>query len=365
MHLNKRVLILENFYPLQTRSLRIENSLKNLGYAVDSVLWNRNGLEVENNEGQYVHTKAAKNKLQKLFGIYHYYRYLIKLLKTKNYDILIAVHWDMLFLCSILKVNKKLIYDNLDMPTHKFLILRRLFRLIELIGLRNTDAIIFASRFFKDFYNDNIPSIIFENKPSKSIYKDFKDKKRNSNEITISFFGTLRYLDILKNLIDAVGNFSSYNLIIKGSGFAEDLVKYIKLKAYSNVVLEVGWYDYNDLGKLFSNVDLIWAAYPNRDFNVKYAISNKFFESLIFNKPCIFSEKTKLGTYIEKEGLGFTVNPYSTESIRLLLEKIRGKKLINQLKINQREYIENSTLFWEDNQVKLDELISLLYKIDN
>ena len=36
---------------------------------------------------------------------------------------------------------------------------------------------------------------------------------------------------------------------------------------------------------------MVWAAYPNKDYNVKYAISNKFFESLVYEKPTFFSKE--------------------------------------------------------------------------
>ncbi|AXT57335.1 glycosyl transferase family 1 [Aquimarina sp. AD1] len=354
MQFNKKILVVENLYPLQTRSFRIENSLVNNDQDVDSIMWNRNGVEVTNEKNHFVFTKISRNKFRKLISIYSYYKFIKQQLKKKDYDVLIASHWDMLFLCFLLKKkNQNLVYDNLDMPTHKYFVVRKFFRILELIALLRTDGIIYASRFFKEFYSSKIPSVVIENKPLKYITKDYKSINNEGGKLTVAFLGTLRYIKSLKILMDAVGNLPNMNLIIKGSGFAEELIEYKKQKGYPNVTLEVGWYNYDDLGKLFLKTDLIWAAYPSKDFNVKYAISNKYFESLIFNKPCIFAENTKLGDFVIANNLGFTVDPYNKLAIESLLIKINNNRpVINKVKTSQVNHSLNEK-FWEDEEKKL------------
>ena len=354
MQYNKSILVVENFYPLQTRSLRIEQSLKKYGYNVHSVMWNRNNVAVSPVEGHHVYTKTSRSKFKKLISIFFYYRHLKNIVRGQKYNVLIASHWDMLFLCSLLKgSNHVLIYDNLDMPTHKYDLIRNLFRQVEILALRKTTGILYASRFFKDFYRKDIPSMILENKPLKYVFKGFVDQPIKP-KITISFFGTLRYSESLKLLIDVVGKMGNVNLVIKGSGFAEELISYKESKNYSNVILDVGWYNYDDLGKIFSKTDVIWAAYPSKDFNVKYAISNKFFESMLFNKPGIFAANTELGSFVSAKGMGYTVDPYSFNSI---------ESMLNELLKNEGESVKQTKqvlakfkpkeIFWEDEEEKL------------
>ena len=90
-----------------------------------------------------------------------------------------------------------------------------------------------------------------------------------------------------------------------------------------------GAYSFSQIPKIYEQSDLIWAAYPNKDYNVVYAISNKFHESMSCGKPCIYADKTKLGKYVSINNIGYTVDPYSEKAIRTL---------INQIKDNLPEY---------------------------
>lgn len=356
---NKNILIVENFFPLQTRSLRIENSLLNNGFNVHSVMWNRNGIIVNEHKNHIVFTKISRNKLRKLLSIYSYYRFIKKLLVKTQYNVIIASHWDMLFLCSFLKKgNQKLIYDNLDMPTHNNYIIKGIFRLIEKISLFKTDGIIFASRFFKDFYTKKINSITIENRPLRKIMSGFDNNNIvTNNTLNLSFFGTLRYKTSLMLLMDVIGNLDTFTLTIRGSGFTDDLTNYKDKNNFTNIFLNTEWYNYEDLGMLFNSADLIWAAYPSKDFNVKNAISNKFFESLVFNKPAIFAKDTKLGELVEQYNLGFTVNPYDYQSINNLLIKLNeDRTLISSIKESQKKF-KNTGDFWEDYEKDLVQFI--------
>lgn len=353
----KKILIVENFYPLPSRSLRLKNSLEKFGYKVDTVLWNRKKNTLIKQEGQFVFKSPADNKIKKLICLIFYAKFIKKRLKSEDYDIVIAVHWDMLLLCFFLKNNFKLLYENLDMPTHKFLVVRKIFRLLEIISLRRTDGIIFASRFFKKFYPEKTKSLIFENRPLKKIRKGFLNK-RPKGVITICFLGVLRYIDILKNLMEVIGNNSKFNLIIKGAGFEGNLISHYEQKKLKNVCLDVGRFNYDDLGLIFNDLDVLWAAYPNKDFNVKYAISNKFFESLAFNKPCVFSENTELGNLVDREKIGFVVNPYNQSDIRKLLINMQNPEELERVKKNQREFLNNKSVFWEDEEENLRTFIN-------
>ena len=150
-----------------------------------------------------------------------------------------------------------------------------------------------------------------------------------------------------------IGKKESIDLAIRGSGFSKELVQFKNKNNFSNVSLNTEWYNYEDLGKLFSTTDLIWAAYPSKDFNVKYAISNKFFECLVFNKPGIFAKNTQLGALVENNNLGFVVDPYDSKSIENLLKSINDQpSLIYDIKKSQKLYSKRNN-FWEDDEKRL------------
>lgn len=161
-------------------------------------------------------------------------------------------------------------------------------------------------------------------------------------------------------LMDVVSSIENVNLIIHGAGIGDDLSTYKNTKQFKSIDLNTKGYKYEEMGELLRNTDLIWAAYPSKDFNVKYAISNKFFESFVFNIPAIYSNKTELGKLVSDNNIGFTVDPYSYNSIRSLLEKVKmNKNLLEEVKLSQLQFTKNE-LFWEEQEYKLVEFVQKL-----
>lgn len=136
------------------------------------------------------------------------------------------------------------------------------------------------------------------------------------------------------------------------------------LEKYSEGIDNVyftGRYEYDKIEYLYYNSDIVWAAYPNKDYNVKYAISNKFHESLHYNVPCIFSEKTSLGDLVLRKEIGFVVDPYSVEKIRELLGRIlEEREVLSLVKYKMQEYVVTEK-DWEsqfqDFTIELNKLI--------
>ena len=123
----------------------------------------------------------------------------------------------------------------------------------------------------------------------------------------------------------------------------------MKENEYSNIYFH-GRYNYENISEIYSTVDLIWAVYPNKDFNVKYAISNKFFESILYEKPCFFSIQTDLGDLVEKYEIGFTIDPYDPNKFFKNFNTERFVIRVEEYKKNIRKYKEGKLLFWEDNE---------------
>lgn len=113
-------------------------------------------------------------------------------------------------------------------------------------------------------------------------------------------------------------------------------------------IFMTGPYKYEEIEHLYGSADIIWAAYPNKDFNVQYAISNKFHESLAYAIPAVYADKTRLGEYVVASSLGCQVNPYSVEDIRsLLIELYSNRERLLQIHESlKRQYREENS--WDD-----------------
>ncbi|MGL5057302.1 MAG: glycosyltransferase [Fusobacteriaceae bacterium] len=354
---NKKIFMVDGVYPANTRSRRIVKTLKD-DYDVKLCIWDRSSISIQNENINkdfiYQSNEGYGNKIKKVLGIMKFYIFLKEVLSYNKPDILIASQWDMLILCTLLKNKRqKLIYDNIDMPTSNINIVLKILIFIEKKCLKKVDGIIFASRFFEEKYqNSTSKKIVLENKPSNEISK--KDSlEYSSNKIKISFIGTIRYYSMLKALINSVKKYEDdIEILLFGNGPDEEKLKNIVQKNGQKNIVFFGKYNYEDIAKFYNISDLIWAVYPENDYNVKYAISNKFHESIIFEKPCLFSKNTLLGDFVTSKNIGLSLEISELENI---IKKIINNELdLNKLKKSIVNYkIKNNDLYWEDNEEQL------------
>ena len=340
----EKILLIDSSYPINTRNEKIIFSLKQAfpHLSVSFITWNRDGRHIADSDKNmpiYEKKSAYGKAFQKLINLWGYFHFLKSYNKKNTPQVIIASHWDMLLLASFLKKKGQiLVYENLDIPTSGNKLVLSILKQAETFALRKTDAIIFASRFFELLYKkfDGCKMVI-ENKPLIRNVSACLQVSKSSNVLVISYIGLVRYADILKNLIDAVKGNSLVTLYIHGEG--QDLEK---LKNYaigcSNIKF-TGRFEQTDLPRLYSYSDVIWAVYPNKDYNVKYAISNKFHESIEYKVPCIYSNNTKLGDFVEHNHIGLTVDPYSVQAIASLVNSIiEDKTILRKLQGNLLNY---------------------------
>lgn len=315
--------LIDDSFPINTRNQKILDSLsKHYGaeLRLSIVTWDRTHSYTEPREGYYVYQKdsAYGNKTRKLLNLWGYRRFCHTTICELKPDVVIASHWNNLMMVPRLdRHHQKLIYENLDVPTETF-ILRKITTAIEHWHLRRVDLTVHASRFFTKLYSPRLPQIVLENKPTCAL--PTLQEKTFHTPLRIAFIGLLRYRDILSTLIDAVRDDARFQLFFHGDGHARAYLEDYA-KGVSNVAF-TGRYSYDDIPRLYEQTDILWAAYPNKDFNVKYAISNKFHESLAFGTPAIYADNTCLGDYVVENHVGMAVDPYSAEAIRSLLNSL-------------------------------------------
>ena len=367
-----RFLVIDSAYPINTRNTKIANSIceyySGKGIQMSFCAWNRENKDISAlpNYNIYKKNSPGGQLLKKLFNLFGYFFYLKKCNIEIKPHVIIASHWDMLLLSSIFKKKSQiLVYENLDIPSVPSKVLLAILKGVERLTLRNTDMIVFASRFYESLYKcEKYSHVVLENKPVFTAFHIDKNIECESGKLNISYIGGVRYLEILKNLVSAVRDNPNINLYFHGEG--HDLKALKKYSEGSENIYFTGRYEYDEIERFYQNSDIVWAAYPNKDYNVKYAISNKFHESLYYTVPCVFSEKTCLGDLVTKREIGFVVNPYSVEEIRELLEGIVvNRKNLLSVKNRMKNYaIEEKD--WES-QFKdfINELEKLIDKNNN
>lgn len=178
----KKICLVDSTYPINTRTNKIYKSLvKEYGYDfVYVIAWNRDGRNIEDNGNYFIFNRKAAygSKIQKFINLLSFQKFIRKIFFNTKFDIVIASHWETLFLISKLKTkDMTLIYENLDIPTAENKCVLKILQYIEKMALRKTDAIVFASRFFAPLYSFyKKEKLILENKPDGKFLPQ-QDKK--------------------------------------------------------------------------------------------------------------------------------------------------------------------------------------------
>lgn len=356
-------LILDSSFPINTRNKRIVQTLRAYygDSAVNYVAWNRDERDiVDADEGMMVYSakSAYGNLFSKLAHMVGYYSFLKECNSKKNPKVIIASHWDMLFLAALMKKKSQyLIYENLDIPTAASLGIRKILEQIERWALKRTDAIVFASRFFKPLYASfSGEKFVLENKPLQIFPSPSVAK--NVENIIISYIGLVRYADILKNLIDAVRGRKNVFLYLHGEG--QDLSELKKYAQDCNNIKFTGRYEGNELPRLYAGADLVWAAYPNKDYNVKYAISNKFHESIAYHVPCVYAKETLLGDFVSEKNIGYVVDPYNVSDINRIIDYVLEHRSDLLVKKQALKQYAGQEMGWNEQFQPIIEYLNLL-----
>lgn len=359
----KKILLIDKMYPLNTRNERLIMTLKKR-FKVNFIAWDRESLYKGERKDGYIFSsnEGYGNKIKKIIGMRKYFKFLKEKILEDKPDILICSHWDMLLLCKLIRYKGKLVYENLDLPTSKNKIILFFLLKLEKILIKNIDGIIFASRFFIELYDKVIcPKILIENLPLKKIIIKYEEKKEKTKNIRIAFIGSLRYFEDMKKLLEAVQKIENIEVYLIGKGSEDEKFRKFIINEKLERVFMIGNYNYEEIAKYYQISDFIWAVYPAEDYNVKYAISNKFHESIIFEKICFFSKDTLLGEYIDKKKIGISIDASNSESIKkTILYMVNHPEKVKEILKNIKIYKQNKILYWEENEENLIKFIEEL-----
>lgn len=135
----------------------------------------------------------------------------------------------------------------------------------------------------------------------ESCRRDFQ--KVPSKEIRISFIGNVRYFEQNVAILNALGNDERFRLQYFGSG-SEKLQEYCKEKGITNTAFH-GRFPQGDTLSFYCQTDIINNAYGNDSLNLRTALSNKLYYSLLFHMPILVSENTFMEELTKEYGFGF------------------------------------------------------------
>lgn len=243
-------------------------------------------------------------------------------------------------------LGKKVIFDIFDWIsslTGKGIV----YRLVEFLQnfcYRHADAVILCEEERKaqaKATNDNV--FVIPNIPDgktafdpETLTKTAADLERFDH--VVSYVGVFDRDRGLENLLEAVSECPNVKLNIAGFGVLEELIRDYA-RRYPNITCW-GRVEYGVGQAIQKNSSVISAMYHLTSPLHKFAAPNKYYESLILGVPMITTEKTLVGSKVEKFDTGFVLDE-RVDSLKELLEKADLGEQIAQKKQNCAEVWEN------------------------
>lgn len=189
----------------------------------------------------------------------------------------------------------------------------------------------FLNEYYKKWLNINITSLIMENKLEDTVTNTFENKKKvNKKKIRIGYFGLIRCpwsFEVLKSF--AKKNYERIEIIIAGYPMNPKNINEL-IRNDDNIKYLGEYKSPDDLPYLYNQVDLIWASYEfikENDWNLKWARTNRFYESCFFQKPIISRHSSNDGNMVEKYNIGITLINREINKTINELEKINHSNL--------------------------------------
>lgn len=244
-------------------------------------------------------------KLQKLRDFIGFRKWVVKQLKAYPNEglILLSTLTGVLLFDKLPKLCQRYIFDIRDYSYENLCIFRAIER--KLIDRSFFTAI--SSKGFEAFLPDH-DYVIAHNFNRNELVQDPKFVKRDK-PLKLVWNGTVRFFDYQKQYLDALKNDSRFEIIYHGSGI--DLEKYKQYCKDNDIrnVLFTGAYDNKDKFKLLHDADILNNCYGGRVGDwLRYAISNRFYDGLIYRIPQLVETGVYKSDVVEKAGVGIAMD---------------------------------------------------------
>jgi succinoglycan biosynthesis protein ExoL len=230
----------------------------------------------------------------------------------------------------------------------------------------------FINEYYKKWIDVKVDAIIIENKVDYRLEKRPRNEQNDNNPealfsknrpFKIGYFGLLRdlwSLEILESL--AKSNEIYIEIVLAGIPMDSTKTALNNLIKYDSVSYLGEYKSPIDLPKLYNNVDMVWACYPEireDDWNLKWARPNRFYESCFYGVP-IFSRKgCQDAVEVSKFNIGMIVNETDANDVIERISKITVNDL-NQWKKNMLELPQKVYLYTTESKelaLKLEKIV--------
>ncbi len=231
------------------------------------------------------------------------------------------------FIAKLLK--KKFVYDIYDyyVESHNLGHLKKYIENCEIKTINNADLVIICTEQRKKQIFKSLPKklIVIHNSPDISYNNQNTNNYYNKKKLNICYVGILSENRLLEEVTCEIIKRNDIQLHV--GGFGEKTVYFKNMAKKYNNIKYYGSLKYEEVLKLESKCDVLFATYNPNIPNHKYSAPNKVYEAMALDKPIIVCKNTGIDKLICEEKLGIAINYDGKEFIKAI-DKIKNKKFI-------------------------------------
>lgn len=291
-----------------------ESVCKKCGIEYDVLFWERERLS-DMYPTNYKYFKLCsdvnKSKIMKLLDFLKYFFWIRRKIMSKEYGgfvFLDTISGLLGFFSSFYKYGNGIL-EVRDYTYEKI----RPYKRVEELMINHMDMVNISSNAFHRFLPEWNYQICHNFSAEEYNREKFKRRYKGIQEgmaIRVVYSGNLKYYNYQLSIIEELKNDPDYSLTYHGIGPAyERLVKYCRENDVKNVSF-TGYYTDEDKAGFYEEADIILNCYDVTIGNeILYAVSNKFYDGLIYHIPQISETGTYKGKMVEKYGIGISWRP--------------------------------------------------------
>jgi len=282
--------------------------LNNSQAKYDVIYWDRENRGAYYSSNYIAFKKKSnlnKHKLFKFIDFIQFAKWLSNLIEERKYSKLIVLSTlPGIFIVNTLlkKYQNRYIFDIRDYSYEGI----KPFYILEKKIIDNSYFTCISSEGFKEFLPKEYAYIMAHNFNYNDLKyrKKFKKKKKGS-VINVVWNGSIRYFDHQSQIIDKLKNDARFNIFYHGTGPEIDMFKnYCNSNKINNVIF-TGEYQNSSKYKLLSDADILNNSYgTKKEMEIKYALSNKFYDGIIYGIPQLVEENSFKHRKVEELGVG-------------------------------------------------------------
>ena len=313
------------------------------------IYWERSGNEITDVDERYIpftqNLNTYGSRFLKIKGYIKFRKFANSLIGSKEYDSVVFLNTQTIIICTLFKKYKKInyIYDYRDESFEKFLLYRKIVE----ARIEKSKLTVMSSPGFINLFSNNLLKNNIAIRHNNKFDKIFHFSKDKSDKIRVCFWGMVRHVEYLFEIIKLFDPFT-FEFSFFGEGYVDKLKQLCDEKGINNVKF-YGKYNPKNLKVFADKTDILLNCYPNESIQ-KEALTCKMYEGICFNIPQIVTKNSFMDNYLNKYNYPhfsiakneFNVGNFLEFYNNLDYEKLRsdGEKILQTIKNDNNNFRE-------------------------